>query len=266
MRSVITLCVVVGLTGHAFAQPAGAIVAVGGGGTTPQILARTLELAGGTNATVVVLPQSSALANAGDSSVKMWLDAGAKSARKVDFKDPGAKVALASASLIWIPGGDQNRFMKAIEGTGLDEIIRARHRAGAVVGGTSAGAAVLSQQMITGDADLESLTAGRTVLATGLGLWPDGIFDQHFLKRRRNNRLLSAVLDNPQMIGIGIDEGTAAIVRGDTLEVLGRSAVLVFDARRANVIGSDPGSVSAATGVITSVLREGMTFPIRARR
>ena len=165
------------LPAGAFAQSKGAIVAVGGGGTTDAIVQRTLALAGGKDAAVVVLPQSSAVATAGASSVKMWLEAGARSATKVDFSDPGAKVAIEAATLIWMPGGDQNRFMKAIEGTGLDETIRARYRAGAVVGGTSAGAAVLSALMITGEADLTSLVSSKTVLAKGLAVWPDAIVD-----------------------------------------------------------------------------------------
>jgi cyanophycinase len=243
------------------AQAPGTIVAVGGGGTTDAIVQRTLELAGGKDAAVVVLPQSSAVEGAGDSSVKMWLQAGAKSARKVAFDDPGARAALESATLIWMPGGDQNRFMKAIEGTGLDEVIRARHRAGAVVGGTSAGAAVLSRLMMTGDADLKSLAPGKTVLARGLGLLPDVIVDQHFLQRQRNNRLLSAVLDNPSTVGVGIDEATAAIFRNGTIEVVGRSAVVVFDPRTARV--EKGGSAVAATGVVTAVLREGMTLTLR---
>ena len=266
MRTIVTICVVLWTGVHLAAQSPGAIVAVGGGGTTHAIVARTLELAGGKEAVVVVLPQSSALADAGDSSVQMWLEAGARSARKVDFKDPGAKAALEVATLIWIPGGDQNRFMKAIEGTGFAELIRMRHRTGTVVGGTSAGAAVLSAMMITGDADLESLMSGATVLSKGLALWSEGIFDQHFLKRQRNNRLLSAVLDHPQMIGVGIDEGTAAILRHGTIEVVGRSAVVVFDARRAEVQKADPGTVVAATGVTTSVLREGMTLMLNPGR
>jgi cyanophycinase len=242
------------------AQSPGAIVAVGGGGTTHKIVSRTLELAGGRAAVVVVLPQSSELPEAGDSSVKMWLDAGAKSARKLDFKDPSARGALEAATLIWIPGGDQNRFMKAIGGTGLDDVIRARQRAGTVVGGTSAGAAVLSELMITGEADLKSLTAGKTELAKGLALWPAGIFDQHFLQRQRHNRLLSAVLDHPQMIGVGIDEATAVIVREGTLEVIGQSAVVILDPRRAKIESAAAGAVVAASGVVTSVLREGMTY------
>ena len=96
----------------------------------------------------------------------------------------------------------------------------------------------------------------------GLALWRAGIFDQHFLKRQRNNRLLSAVLDHPQVIGVGIDEASAVIVRGGTLEVVGQSAVVIFDPRSAKVEYSAPGGVVAATGVVTSVLREGMTYAI----
>jgi cyanophycinase len=247
----------------AFAQARGALVVVGGGGTTDTIVARTLQLAGGKSAIVVVLPQSSAVENAGDSSVKMWLDAGAKEVKKVAFTDADAKAALERATLIWMPGGDQNRFMKAIEGTGLDEAIRAAYRKGAVVGGTSAGAAVLSASMITGEAELTSLASGKTELAKGLGLWPGAIVDQHFLRRQRNNRLLSAVLDHPDMLGVGIDESTAVILRGNKIEAVGRSAVVIFDARDAKVSKPAPGGVVAGTNVKLSVLREGMTYDVK---
>jgi cyanophycinase len=242
----------------------GPLVVVGGGGTTDEIVRTTLALAGGADAVVAVLPQSSAVANAGESSVKMWLDAGAKSAAIVRFEPRDeARAALERATLIWMPGGDQNRFMKAIEGTGLDDTIRARHRAGAVVGGTSAGAAVLSDAMITGDADLQSLTAGKTTLGKGLGLWPGVIVDQHFLKRQRTNRLLSAVLDRPALVGIGIDEATAVVVRGDAIEVIGRSAVVVIDPRGAAAEKIEPGQVAAGQGLKLSVLRAGMTYSLK---
>jgi cyanophycinase len=247
----------------AFAQARGALVIVGGGGTTDAIVARTLDLAGGKDAIVVVLPQSSAVENAGDSSVKMWLGAGAKEARKVAFTDPDAKAALERATLIWMPGGDQNRFMKTIDGTGLDEVIRSAYQKGAVVGGTSAGAAVLSEKMISGDAELTSLASGKTILARGLGLWPGGIVDQHFLRRQRNNRLLSAVLDNPGMVGVGIDEATAVILRGSKLEAVGRSAVVIFDARKAKVLKANPGEPVAGTDVKLAVLRQGMTYDLK---
>ena len=241
----------------------GTVVAVGGGGTTEQIVAKTLALAGGKAAVVAVLPQSSALPDAGDSSVKMWLAAGAKSAQKVSFEDrAAARRALEAATLIWMPGGDQNRFMKAIEGTDLAEVIRGRYDAGAIVGGTSAGAAVLSAAMITGEADLKSLTAGKTVLARGLGLLPNVIVDQHFLQRQRNNRLVSAILDHPTMIGIGIDEATAVILTGGTMEVVGKSAVVVVDARQARVETTSPGQVVAGTDLRLSILREGMKYEL----
>ncbi|HET9371363.1 MAG TPA: cyanophycinase [Vicinamibacterales bacterium] len=258
------LFAVAGRTIIAIQSGPGPLVVVGGGGTTDDIVKTTLTMAGGSNAVVAVLPQSSAVANAGESSVKMWLDAGAKSAAIVRFEPRDeAAAALERATLIWMPGGDQNRFMKAIAGTGLDDVIRARHRAGAVVGGTSAGAAVLSEAMITGDADLQSLTAGKTTLAKGLGLWPGVIVDQHFLRRQRINRLLSAVLDRPALVGIGIDEATAVVVRGEAIEVIGRSAVVVIDPRGAAPEKIEAGQVSAGQGLKLSVLRAGMTYSLQ---
>jgi cyanophycinase len=260
------LCLVLALflpQGSATTSGPGPIIAVGGGGTTDAIVAKMLALAGGKDAIVAVLPQSSEAEDAGDSSVKMWLDAGAKKAFKVGFADRAtAKALLESASLIWMPGGDQNRFMKVIAGTGLDDVIRARHRAGIAVGGTSAGAAVLSQSMITGDADLQSLTAGTTTIAPGLGLLPDVIVDQHFLRRQRQNRLMSAVLERPEQLGVGVDEATAAIFHNGTIQVLGRSAVVVIDARRAQVEPQAANRPLAARDVRVTILRDGMSLAV----
>jgi cyanophycinase len=247
-----------------FAAAPGAVIAVGGGGTTDAIVKRVMTLAGGPRAIVAVLPQSSAEPDAGDESVQMWRDAGASESRKVDFADRAkARAALERATLIWIPGGDQNRFMKAIAGTRLDDVIRARHAAGAVVGGTSAGAAVLSKIMITGDADLESLGSGRTMTADGLGLLPELIVDQHFLKRQRQNRLMSLVLDRPAFVGVGVDEATAAIVEGSTITVVGRSAVMIVDARHARVEPAAPGQPVAGRDVRVTILRDGMSASLR---
>jgi cyanophycinase len=152
--------------------------------------------------------------------------------------------------------------MKVIAGTGLADVIRARHRAGVAVGGTSAGAAVLSQSMITGDADLQSLAAGKTTVAPGLGLLPDVIVDQHFLRRQRQNRLTSAVLERPDQLGVGIDEATAAIFQNGTIEVLGRSAVVVIDARRAQVEPIVADRPVAARDVRVTILRDGMSLAV----
>ena len=257
---VLVLCLFV--PALAFAA-SGALVVVGGGGTGPDIVAKALALAGGKNAIVVVLPQSSALPDAGDDSVKMWLDAGAREAAKIAFDDPKAAAALRRATLIWMPGGDQNRFMKAIEGTGLAEVIRERHKAGTTVGGTSAGAAVIAGAMFTGDADLKSITAGGTVIATGLGLWPEALIDQHFLKRQRDNRLISAVMDRPALVGVGIDEGTAVVVQGQSFEVIGKSSVVVIDARAAQIDKTAGGGLASGRNMKLSVLHAGQTYSLK---
>ena len=246
-----------------FVLASGSLVVVGGGGTGPEIVSKALELSGGRNAIVAVLPQSSALPDAGDSSVKMWLEAGAKEAAKIAFTDAEAAAKLRRATLIWMPGGDQNRFMKAIEGTGLADVIRERHRAGVTIGGTSAGAAVLAAAMFTGDADLKSITAGATVIAKGLGIWPEVLIDQHFLARQRDNRLISAVLDRPALVGVGIDEGTAVIVKDGSLEIVGKSSVVIVDARKATIDKAAPGTPATGRDLKLSVLKSGQTYKLK---
>jgi cyanophycinase len=253
-------------SGAAPAQPApeGHLVVVGGGGTPEVVLKRALALAGGPAATVVVFPQASELPETGDENVQMWKEAGATDVRWVALTDPAAaRAAVERATLIWFPGGDQVKLMQAFEGTGVPEVIRSRYRTGAVVGGTSAGAAVMSPLMLTGDADLKSITVGATKTLPGLGLWPEVIVDQHHLKRQRQSRLLSLVLEHPALIGVGIDERTAAIVTGRSFEVLGESSVLIVDARQAAVEARQPGQLSAARNIRVHVLTTGMTFDTR---
>jgi cyanophycinase len=244
------------------ADPQGTIVAVGGGTTTPAITRRTLELAGGASARVLVIPQASERSD-GKESAAMWRDLGAATVSILDPRDPVAAVkAVQSADLIWMPGGDQNRLMKVLLPTGVPEAIRKRFQAGAVVGGTSAGAAVLSQIMITGQAELDRLRRDATQTAEGLALWPRAIVDQHFVKRQRFNRLLSAVLDRPELVGVGVDESTAAIARGSKFEVVGSGQVMVIDARKATTAPGKSGDLSAATGIQLHVLTSGMTFDL----
>ena len=262
LRFVLSLLLVVLLPFPAGTEAPGPLIVVGGGDVGPEIVSRTLALAGGKDAIVAVLPQSSAEADAGDSSVKMWLEAGAKEAAKLAFSDHQAGARLRRATLIWMPGGDQNRFMQSIAGTGLDDVIRERHRAGIAIGGSSAGAAILAEVMFTGDADLKSITAGATVTAKGLGLWPAVLIDQHFLKRQRDNRLISAVLDRPHLVGVGIDEATAVIVRGSSFEVVGQSSVVVVDARAANVEQAARGTLASGTGLKLSVLKAGQRYSL----
>jgi len=253
-------------TAAAPAQPApkGHLIVVGGGGVPDVILKRALELAGGPAASIVVFPQASELANTGDVAAEMWKKAGATNVRWVALTDAAAaRQAVESAAFIWFPGGDQARLMKAFERTGVPEVIARRYRDGAIVGGTSAGAAVMSAIMLTGDADLQSITVGATKTAPGLGLWPEVIVDQHHLKRQRQSRLISLVLEHPTLVGVGIDERTAAIVSGSRFEVIGESSVLVIDARRARVEPRPAGALSAARDIAVHVLTAGMGMEIR---
>ena len=248
---------------HAQPGPKGHLVVVGGGGVPDVILQRAIELAGGPAAPIVVFPQASELADTGDVAVEMWTKAGATNVRWLPLTDPAAaRQAVESAAMIWFPGGDQAKLMKAFEGTAVPEVIARRYRDGAVVGGTSAGAAVMSAVMLTGDADLQSITVGATKTAPGLGLWPEVIVDQHHLKRQRQSRLISLVLEHPTLIGVGIDERTAAIVSGQRFEIIGESSVLVIDARRAAIEPRSPGSHSAARNITVHVLTAGMGMDI----
>ena len=244
--------------------PKGHLVVVGGGGVPDVILKRAIELAGGPAAPIVVFPQASELADTGDVAVDMWRNAGATNVKWLPLTDAAAaRQAVESAAFIWFPGGDQSKLMKAFEGTGVPEVISRRYRDGAVVGGTSAGAAVMSAIMLTGDADLQSITVGATKTAAGLGLWPEVIVDQHHLKRQRQSRLISLVLEHPTIVGVGIDERTAAIVSGPRFEIIGESSVLVIDARRAKIEPRAPGARAAARDITLHVLTAGMGMEIK---
>lgn len=257
-----------GAASPAAGQPAprGYLVISGGGGMPDRIFARAIQLAGGPDAPVVVFPQASEEADTGDVVSDQWRKAGSKTVSPVSLADLAAATrAVEAASLIWFTGGDQVKLLKALAGTGIPEVIARRYREGAVVGGKSAGAAVMSSITLTGDADLQSVTAGATKTVPGLGLWPGVIVDQHFLKRQRHSRLLSLVLDHPSLVGVGIDEDTAVVVTGPRFEVIGDSSVVVIDARRAAVEPRAAGVLSAARGIVTHVLTEGMGMELTAQ-
>ncbi|MGE3164719.1 MAG: cyanophycinase [Planctomycetota bacterium] len=248
--------------------PAGTLVIAGGGSLGDEIRQRALSEAGGPQARVVVIPQASALADAGERARSAWLEAGAADVAILALEPAEAAEAAAQeltrATLIWITGGDQNRLMEAIGKTDVPRLIRERYRAGAVIAGTSAGAAVMAEHMFTGQADLKSVSAAATETRPGLGL-VDVLVDQHFHARGRFNRLLSAVLDRPDRLGIGIDEGTAIVVQGGGIEVIGRSSAMVIDARSARCSATPPGSPAAAEAVQLHLLRAGMRFELEAR-
>jgi cyanophycinase len=245
----------------------GTLLLVGGGKTADSLVRDALKLAGGDEARVLLVPQASARGEAGDSSKKHWLEHGARHVDVLDVADRDAAcTAIGKADLIWMPGGDQSRLVAALREADLIEAVRERYRSGAVVGGTSAGAAAASGVMLTGGADLTKVLADSTPTAPGLDLWPEVIVDQHFVARNRFNRLLAAVLDQPQLVGVGLDEGTGVIVRGREFEVIGAGQVVVIDARTADTPRAATSQPHTTRDATLHVLRAGMKFDLGAQR
>ena len=238
----------------------GSLVVVGGGTTTAAIVDKTLELAGGSKAKVVLIAEANP--EYGPASLAAWKRTKASKVTLLNVQQPAVAIKLIrEADLIWMPGGLQGVFMNAIRGTDIADTIRRRYRDGAIVGGTSAGAAVMSKVMIGGRSDLDSLRAGSTpYLMEGLSLWPEVIVDQHFLQKGRFNRLTLAILDHPDLVGVGIDEETAVVVHGRQFEVIGNNNVTVIDARQAGREKLVQGEPAAARNLKVHLLRAGMKF------
>jgi cyanophycinase len=158
------------------------------------------------------------------------LDAEGKAAPLEPDKAAAVREMLGRATGVFFSGGDQARVMDALADPALLAAVRARHREGIVFGGTSAGTAIMSASMITGEGDFTVIDGARVEVRPGLGLMPGVIVDQHFVKRQRENRLFGLVLRHPRERGIGIDEDTALLVSGREGEVVGRGPVVIVDA------------------------------------
>jgi cyanophycinase len=151
---------------------------------------------------------------------------------------------LDGAGGVFFSGGDQSRQTAVLLHTPIHRRLLELYQAGCVMGGTSAGAAVMSRVMITGDEvrkpeqghEFETIEAGNVIAAEGFGFLKTAVIDQHFIVRKRLNRLISLVAEQPDLLGVGIDESTAVVVEGGrTFEVIGEGQVLVFDGSSARV-------------------------------
>jgi cyanophycinase len=219
------------LAGHAGDKaPAGAVLSIGGGTLTDAIVDRLVELAHGQR--LVVCPAASETVEGPE--VARFRERGAKDVVVADFRtraeadDPARLAALEHAGGIFFTGGDQKRLLETLQGSKALAALVSAHEAGAVVAGTSAGCAVLGELAILGDGEPDAIRAGSTPVTAGFNLCPGAILDQHFLARRRHNRLVSALLGNAGKIGVGVDERTAVVWRGSALEVLGDGYVSVY--------------------------------------
>lgn len=253
----------------------GSLMIVGGGDTPYTIQKRFVELAGGPGrARVVIFPMAATeydeeaeevlaeLKWLGADTVLLNMDREQAQSREMD------KV-LTGFTGYWFLGGDQNVLTASLLGTRALRTIEFQYEKGAVIGGTSAGAAVMTATMLTGERrtasgrineDPNAVALRSTEVSLGFGLLPGAIIDQHFSRRSRDNRLVSAVLDNPQLLGVGIDEETALIVRPDgRWEVLGNGHIKIYDARRAYIVNEDNDMVGAS-GIKMHVLPRGAKF------
>lgn len=279
------LCAVVGmaLAGAAQGEPPGLptrpgnLIIVGGGDTPASVQQRFVALAGGPGkARIAVFPMASTQFDEEAQEVmaelrKLQADPQLINLERHDAQTEDTARQLEAFSGYWFLGGDQNRLAATLLGTRAHDVIERRYQEGAVVGGTSAGAAVMTSEMLTGRqsserGDSPPIARGAIDLGKGFGFLPDAIVDQHLLKRARYNRLLSAVLDRPQLIGVGIDEETALQVRSDgRWEVLGKSYVKVIDARGARMT-HDRRHLTGASNIRLHLLPRGAVFdPKRAR-
>ncbi|GGK14298.1 cyanophycinase [Luteimonas terricola] len=257
----------------------GWIIPIGGAedkDTNPRILQRFVDLSGGSEADIVVIPTASRLNETGLRYETLFSGMGAARVSVLDFdtrrdcQEPNRLARLAEASGIFFTGGNQLRLSTILGGTDVARTVRQRNAQGVAVAGTSAGAGFLSEHMIAFGKEGSSPRASSVRLAPGLGLTNRFVIDQHFRQRDRLGRLSAALAYNPFAIGIGLDEDTAAFISpDDTLEVEGSGAVTVVDAHDlqfSSIAHADEDDPVCMLGLGVHILIAGATFNLHTRR
>jgi cyanophycinase len=267
------------LTIHGFSQTKGKLVIVGGVQTS-EIVKKYVELAGGSDARIIVVP------NAGSEPVK-W-----SKVQVEEFEEFGAKAdyllftretaddeanlkKMDWANAVFFLGGDQSDLARDMLGTKLLSKVFDIYNSGGTVGGSSAGAAIMSEVMITGNelvnkdstVSFVTIEKGNVEVKTGFGFLKNAIVDQHFLKRKRHNRTIASLIEHPNLFGIAIDESTGIIVYPDeTFEVLGSYQVLVYDPIDGNDIREDKSGNLGISDMKLHVLINGDKFDMKTRK
>ena len=240
------------------------------------ILERFVQVSGGEEADIVVIPTASRVNETGPRYEKVFSDIGAKRVTVMDFdtrrdcQEAGRLQRLEAATGIFFTGGNQLRLTTLLGGTPVAKLIRTRNAHGVTVGGTSAGASILSEHMIAFGDEGSSVIAGSVRLAPGLGLTNRFIIDQHFRQRDRLGRLLTALAYNPFAVGIGLDEDTAAFIGPDeTVEIEGSGGVTIVDGSAVSYSSMGEaveGQPVCMLGLKLHILVAGATFNLHTRK
>jgi cyanophycinase len=260
-------------------QQRGWIIPIGGAENKEndrRILERFVRVSGGEAADIVVIPTASRMHETGARYEQVFSDIGAARVTVMDFdtrrdcQEPGRLRRLEEATGIFFTGGNQLRLTTLLGGTPVAKVIRTRNAHGVTVGGTSAGASIMSEHMIASGDEGSAMIAGSVRLAPGLGLTNRFIIDQHFRQRDRLGRLLTALAYNPFAIGIGLDEDTAAFIGADeTIEVEGTGGVTIVDASEVSYSSIDKvndGQPVGMLGLRLHLLVPGTTFNLKSHQ
>ncbi|MFO0617401.1 MAG: cyanophycinase [Polyangiaceae bacterium] len=257
----------------------GFIIPIGGAEDkegSANILRKFLEVSGGKSARVVIIPTASKLEETGRKYEKLFRQLGADEAKSLPFatREDAAKAEwldyIEKANAIFVTGGNQLRLSTILGGTLVARAIRSANARGVTVGGTSAGAAILSEHMIAHGAEGHTPHAGAVALVPGFGLTNRIMIDQHFRQRDRLGRLLTALAYNPFAVGVGLDEDTAAFIDpARKLTVVGTGAITIIDASElthSSIAETKAGRPVSMTNVRLHVLIDGGTFDLETRK
>ena len=254
----------------------GWLIPIGGKLTDASILQRFIELCGSRDPVIAVIPTASEEPDMGAWYEKQFAKHGVRNARALNFQrrsdcdDRDWLARLEDADGVFITGGNQLRLTTIMGGTPAARLLHDRFYAGMPVAGTSAGAAVMSAHMIAGGDEGATPRAGMVTLAPGFGLSREIVIDQHFRQRDRLGRLLTALSFNPALLGLGVDEDTAAFISpDDQIDVMGTSAVTVVDTRDVEFSSmhlAEPCDAVTLIGIRMHQLTEGARFDLTTRK
>ena len=256
----------------------GYVIPIGGGEEkfkNPEILDRFIDICGGKESRIGIIPTASELEDTGRNYEKLFRHIGVKHAKVLHFisRDDcqsGEDVQyIEKCDGVFMTGGNQLRLSTTLGGTAVAQVIRRRNAEGMHVAGTSAGAAFMPEHMIAGGLEGSTPHPDMVTMAPGLGLTNAFIIDQHFRERDRLGRLLTALAYNPFAVGIGLDEDTAAFIRpGDAFEVVGSGGITVIDPTDLKYSSMDQarrGDPVSLIGVKLHILIAGGRFDIATR-